>query len=94
MHLFFVLAGILLSSCLAQRPVISDIQHDVIKVQIDPNLFVKQPTQQEILQEAARGCGIYGRLPSNIISQRTFSISSFEARTEYLIACAPADGED
>ena len=90
----YVLVVLALSSCIAQRPVISDIQHDVIKVQIDPNIFVKRPTEQEILQEAARGCGIYGRIPSNIISQRTFSVSSFEARTEYLIACAPADGED
>lgn len=89
-----VLTLVLLSGCIAQRPVISDIQHDVIKVQINPNLFFKRPTEQEVLQEAARGCGIYGRVPSNIISQRNFAVGAYEARTEYLIACAPADGED
>ena len=87
--MWYVLTAVLLSGCFAQKPVISDIRHDVVRVQINPNIFLKRPTEAEILAEARTACGIYGRIPSNILSHRNFAVGPYEARTEYLIACGP-----
>ncbi len=89
MRFSLLLAGVCLTGCFAQQPVISDIQHDVVKIQIDPNILMKQPTRAEVLAEAKRACGIYNRIPSQVLSQRRFSVGPYEARIEYLIACSP-----
>ena len=88
----------LLAGCGATQPVVSDIRHDMAKIQIPRVLLGDENKRAQQLQaEADRACGIYGRIASQQISTRcvkrdpNFNICVTD---EVLFACAPADGED
>ena len=83
------------SGCLAtQPPAISDIRHDVVKVQYAP---IKNPADLQLVRaEAERGCELYQRKVSNHISKRCvlterepFLGTQYCAREEHLFACTP-----
>lgn len=94
---------VLCVGCAAQQPAISDIRDDVVKVQGEPlldNLFgfahVREKNEQTlnvVKAEAARGCQLYERGASNLLSARCvqFSPGLFGPgpcmRSEYLFAC-------
>ena len=79
-------------------PVVSDIRHDMAKIQVERVLLGDTVERTRQLQaEADRACGIYGRLASQQISRRCIKRDTFLnicVRDEVLFACAPADGED
>lgn len=93
----------LLIGCAAQQPAISDIRADVVKVQGAPqadNPFgfahVRENNEQAlrvVKAEAERGCQLYERGVSNLLSSRCvqFSPGLFGPgpcmRSEYLFAC-------
>ena len=93
----------LLMGCAAQQPAISDIRDDVVKVQGPPimdNPFgfshVRANNEENIRvikSEAERGCQLYDRGISNLLSSRCvqFSPGLFGPgpclRSEYLFAC-------
>ena len=86
-----------LMGCLTQ-PVVSDIRHDMAKIQVERMLLgdTVERTRQ-VQAEADRACGIYGRLASQQISRRCIkrdTLLNICVRDEVLFACAPADGED
>ena len=103
-RLFFGLcSGLLWAGCATTQPAISDIRHDVVKVQAEPLLtnpfglqHVEATNTQRKAQakaEAERGCQLYERGVSNLLSARCvqFAPSFFGPgpciRSEYLFAC-------
>ena len=101
--LFILCSGVLSVGCAAQQPAISDIRQDVVKVQGEPmlvNMFglthVKKKNEQTlqiVKAEAERGCQLYERKVSNLLSARCvqFTPGLFGPgpgmRNEYLFAC-------
>ena len=87
----------LLVGC-ARPPVVSDIRHDMAKIQVERVLLGDTVARAQQLQaEADRACGIYGRIASQKISSRCIRrdpIWNICTTDEALFACAPADGED
>ena len=94
----YVVGIALLSGCGATQPVVSDIRHDMAKIQIERVLFGdERKRSQQIQAEADRACNIYGRIASQQISTRCIQRDpnlGLCVRDEILFACAPADGED
>ena len=103
-RLFLILcSSVLCIGCAAQQPAISDIRQDVVKVQGEPmlvNMFglahVKAKNEQTlkiVKAEAERGCQLYERNVSNLLSARCvqFTPGLFGPgpcmRNEYLFAC-------
>ena len=94
---------LLVMGCAAQQPAISDIRQDVVKVQGEPQLdnplgfaHVRERNEQTlkiVKAEAERGCQLYERAASNLLSARCvqFSPGLFGPgpclRSEYLFAC-------
>ena len=86
-----------LIGCVPVLPVVSDIRHDMAKVQMERELIASPDRQRKIQAEADRACGIYGRIASQQISTRCIkrdTMLNICVRDEILFACAPADGED
>lgn len=101
--LLWVGCGLLLFiGCAAQQPAISDIRQDVVKVQGEPMLVdafgfahVREKNEQNlqgVKAEAERGCQLYERGVSNMLSARCVQFgqgfaSGVCVRSEYLFAC-------
>ena len=82
----------LLSGCMATvPPAISDIRHDVVKVQHAP--VHDASSLEQVRREAERGCQLYERQVSNQISKRCIAAQPgffgvpVCVREEYLFAC-------
>ena len=93
---------LLFMGCAAQQPAISDIRDDMVKGQGEPlldNLFgfshvreKNEETLQVVRVEVERGCQIYERGVSNMLSARCVEFGQRLARglcvrSEYLFAC-------
>ena len=96
-----ILGVVLLGGCASTQPVVSDIRHDMAKIQMPRVLLPTQRQQQErkrnLQAEADRACAIYGRIASQQISSRCVKREpnfNLCVTDEILFACAPADGED
>ncbi len=89
---------VLLTGCATVQPVVSDIRHDMAKIQIERELFGDERKRaQQIQAEADRACNIYGRIASQQISTRCIQRDptlGLCVRDEILFACAPIDGQD
>ena len=101
--LFIVGGGsVVFMGCAAQQPAISDIRHDVVKVQYEPLLenplgfqHVEETNNKRkaaAKAEAERGCLLYERGVSNLISVRCVEmlrtlLHATCMRSEYLFAC-------
>ena len=88
---------VVLAGC-PSPPVVSDIRHDVAKIQVERVLIGDTVERARQLQaEADRACNIYGRIASQEISRRCIrrdTIWNICTTDEVLFACAPADGVD
>ncbi len=101
----FLVIGLTVCGCgcgAVQRPAISDIREDVVKVQgaaMVDNVFGLQSVTQNnkeqmalIRTEAERGCQLYERGVSNLLSARCIQahpglFTDLCLRSEYLFAC-------
>ena len=90
--------GIMVLASCATPPVVSDIRHDMAKIQVERVLLGNtQERARQLQAEAERACGIYGRIASQQISRRCIkrdTMLNICVRDEVLFACAPADGVD
>ena len=87
----FLLIGLTVCGCGAvQRPAISDIREDVVKVQ---SIAQSNKEQMALIRtEAERGCQLYERGVSNLLSARCIQshpglFTDLCLRSEYLFAC-------
>ena len=98
MKILICLLGVVLLAGCPRPPVVSDIRHDMAKIQVERVLLGDTVARAKQLQaEADRACGIYGRIASQKISSRCIRRDPFWnicTTDEALFACAPADGED
>ena len=51
-----ILLALLLASCAAHQSAISDIRSDVVKVQTHQNIFLSEPSLQQVRAETQRDC--------------------------------------